>query len=118
MDENKMITAYSIDEQLANPIDALEPYEPPDITVDRAVVAESGGKWYVRGTRNGAEVAVMGGWATQAEHVAAKLYDASGAEVPHELPGQELSDVEVLMLAVAEIAEIVEGIRVEMEAPK
>ena len=94
------------------------PTAQPDLAVDHAAVFESGGKWYVRGTRDGAEVIVMGGWATLAEHTAAKLYDASGAEVAHELPGQELTDIDVLMLAVAEIAGIVEGMKAEMEAPK
>ena len=86
---------------------AWEPptYDPPDMTVDKAVVTEINGLWYVKGYRDGAEVSTQGGWETCDEHVNAVLYNAEGNEVEHEV-SLPLTDTEALTLAVMELAEL------------
>ena len=67
--------------------EAYMPEIPPetDVTVDRAVVVEIGGLWYVKGYREGKEVLLFGGWEAMEGHTNAVLYDAQGNEVPHDL---------------------------------
>ena len=61
-----------------------EPPEPPDESVDRAVVVEINGKWFVQGFRDGVMISQMGGWSSFAGHVNAIFYDNDGNVVPHE----------------------------------
>ena len=84
-----------IPEYPGEPIYEPEPCELPDMTVERAVITQINGKWYVKGYRDDVEVVTQGGWATQGEHVNAKLYDSEGNEVEHTIV-DELDPVEVM----------------------
>jgi len=81
-----------------------EPIEPHDLTCDTAHIVQRHGKWFVDGYRDGQLIVSMGGWDEMEAHVNAVLYDSEGNEVEHVLAEPRLSDIDVIMIAIAAIA--------------